>query len=139
MLKYMAGTTVITLAPTASVIEAAKVIKHKNIGSVVILDGGWPVGILTDRDIVVRVVEPGLDPKLISVEQVMSKHPLMLDEQTDVPAALEAMRKKGVRRALVVDGEMKLVGFFSLDDALFSLGHQMSDVAAIAKQGIPVH
>ena len=139
MLKHCANVAVIGLAPNASVSEAAGLMKTKNIGSVVILDEGWPVGILTDRDIVLRVVAVGLDPEATAVRQVMSKEPLMLDEHLDMPSALDALDKKGVRRALVVDEDMKLVGFFSLDDVLCGLGHQMNAVASIIKKEIQVH
>ncbi|MFN3813440.1 MAG: CBS domain-containing protein, partial [Aquificaceae bacterium] len=109
-----------------------------NIGSVVVLDDqSRPVGIITDRDVTLRVVYKGLDPKTTPLEQVMTKDLFVLDENMGLFEALMFMKDKGVRRYPVVNSEGKLTGFFSLDDVLFLLGKEFSAVADIIQKSSP--
>lgn len=130
-LMEFARADVITLTPTASVADAASLMADMNVGSVVVTEGLKPVGILTDRDIVVRVVRRQLDPAETPVFRVMTPEPLVLEEQMSLFEALEEVKHKGVRRYPVVDYEGNLVGIFTLDDVLQLLGLEMSAVARV--------
>jgi CBS domain-containing protein len=90
-----------------------------------------PIGIVTDRDIVVEAMAKGVDPEEVTVGDVMSEHPLTASEEDDVAATLESMREQGVRRVPVMDAQSKLVGILALDDLLQVIAGCMSDVAAI--------
>lgn len=130
-LLSLAHHNVITIEPDKSVTEAAKLMAEKNIGSVVIAINENPVGILTDRDIVIRVIYRDLDPKTTQVRDVMSRNLVTLNQGVELFEALEVMKDKGLRRYPIVDADNKLSGFFSLDDVLYLLGLEMSAVARI--------
>ncbi len=133
--KNFARKDVLTLKPTESVYEAISLMKERNVGSVVVVDSqNKPVGIITDRDIALRVAYRGLDPKAVPIEQVMTKDLSVLDENMGLFEALMFIKDKGVRRYPVVNSEGKLTGFFSLDDVLFLLGKELSAVADIIQK-----
>ncbi len=133
-LMEFAQAEVITLPPTARVSDAAALMADMNVGSVVVAEGMKPVGILTDRDIVVRVVRAGLDPDETPVFRVMTPEPLVLEEQMSLFEALEEVKHKGVRRYPIVDYEGNLVGIFTLDDVLQLLGLEMAAVARVVER-----
>ncbi len=123
---------VITIEPDKSVSQAAKLMVEKNIGSVVVAVDEIPIGILTDRDIVIRLVHEGLDPKNTLIRDVMSDNLVTLNQGVELFEALEVMKDKGLRRYPIVDTDNnKLSGFFSLDDVLYLLGLEMSAIARI--------
>ncbi len=130
-------TEVVTIPLGTSIAESAKLMKQKNVGSVVIIDDSKPVGILTDRDIAVRVVAEGKDPESTKVSEVMTENPETLNEDLGLFQALERMKEVGVRRFPIVNDRGELVGIITLDDVLYILGKEMSDVATILKKESP--
>ena len=122
---------VITSEPGTTVLDAAKLMKDKNIGCLVIIQDNKPVGILTDRDVMTRVVAQGGSPERMVVEEVMTPNPVTLASELGLFEALEVMKDKGVRRFPVVDVYGNLCGFFTIDDVLYLLGLEMSAVARI--------
>ncbi|RME09464.1 MAG: CBS domain-containing protein [Aquificota bacterium] len=137
-LKSFARKEVITLRPDNMVYDAVRLMKEKNVGSVVIVDeDNKPVGIITDRDVVIRVVYDGLDVKNTPLERVMTRGLSVLDEDMGLFEALRFMKDEGVRRYPVVNSEGKLTGFFSLDDVLFLLGKELAAVADIIAKESP--
>lgn len=98
-----------TLAPDASCAEAATLMRQEDCGSIPIVDGSRLVGIVTDRDIVIRCVAAGKDPKTMPVSAVMSADPITISPDTDIDDASDLMADRQVRRLPVVDGG-KLVG-----------------------------
>lgn len=129
---------VITLKPSDSVFDAIKLMKEKNIGSVLIVDDeNRPVGIITDRDVVLRVVYEGLDPKTTALDKVMTRGLSVLEEGMGLFEALSFMREEGVRRYPIVDSDGKLIGFLSLDDVLYILGKELASVADILEKERP--
>lgn len=117
--------------------EAAKLMEQKNIGSVIVVGGGKPVGIVTDRDILLRVVNKGLDPEKTSVDKVMTKKIVTLREDMGLFEALEKTKKKGIRRFPIVDTKGKLQGIMTLDDILYLLGKEMANVSSIIEREGP--
>ncbi|ADI14911.1 CBS domain-containing protein [Truepera radiovictrix] len=128
---------VVTTGLRASVLEAAELLRARNVGCLVVVEGGKPCGILTDRDIALRVVAAGRDPKTTAVEEVMTPRPTVLEEELGLFEALEIMKDRGVRRFPVVDRYGQLSGFFTLDDVLYLIGLELSAVARIIDQGTP--
>ncbi len=103
-------------------LEAARLMRHYHVGDVVVVadaeDKKVPVGILTDRDIVIELVAEQVDPGSVSVGDIMSDRLLTVSENDELLATIEQMRNKGVRRAPVVDSAGELVGIITLDDML---------------------
>ena len=90
-----------------------------------------PVGILTDRDIVIELVAEQVDPQSVSVGDVMSDHLLIISESDELLDIIEQMRSKGVRRAPVVSKEGELVGILTLDDLLDVLAEAFNDLVLL--------
>ena len=115
-----------TLSTKATCAEAARRMKRQNIGSIVIEHDGAPVGMLTDRDLTLRLVADELDAGSVTVDQVMSAFPVFLTPQRDVRAALDVMVQMGVRRLPAVNAKGRLIGIISLDDILLDLAAQLA-------------
>lgn len=98
-----------TLTPQSTLGEAATLMKQEDCGSLPILEGGKLVGIITDRDIVVRAIADGKDPKSCKVSDVMSADPVTVSPDTSVDEAQRIMSERQVRRLPVVD-DGRLVG-----------------------------
>jgi CBS domain-containing protein len=107
---------VVTVSPHASVREAARLMREHNIGTLVVVDEGYPVGIITERDLATRVVALDLSGDT-PVEDVMSTQLITVSESTSIENVLDTMQKHGFRRLPVLkDG--KLVGILTLRDIL---------------------
>lgn len=125
-----------TLPPGATCAEAAQVMRDDNIGSIIVARGKEPLGIVTDRDLAVRVVAEGRLPADVNVESVMSMHPAFLAKQRTLDDVITTMRQLGVRRLPVVDESGNLEGILSLDDVLILLARQLSDLAEAVRAGL---
>uniref|UniRef100_A0A7C3F566 CBS domain-containing protein n=1 Tax=Candidatus Methanomethylicus mesodigestus TaxID=1867258 RepID=A0A7C3F566_9CREN len=90
--------------------EAARVMKSSGVASVLVRKKGEPVGIVTLKDILFRVVSEGKDPEKVRVEEVMSSPLITINEKEPVKRALEMMDQHNVHRLLVVDDKGKVVG-----------------------------
>jgi CBS domain-containing protein len=99
----------------APLTEAAQLMRERDIGNVLVADNGKLQGVLTDRDIVVRLVAEGTDPRSVVVGDVCSRDPICVGPQEDADQVLQLMRTRAVRRVPVVDGD-RLVGVVSLGD-----------------------
>jgi CBS domain-containing protein len=102
-------------SPRASVAEAAKAMAREDVGPIPVVDGERLVGILTDRDIVIRVVAEGRDPQSTSVGEVASRDLTTVSPDEDLDRALQLLAERQVRRLAVVEGEM-LVGVIAQAD-----------------------
>ena len=98
-----------TVEPDATLGEVATLMKQEDCGSIPVVEGGRLVGIVTDRDIVVRGIAAGADPKTQRVSKVMSSDPVTVGPNDDIDAAEKKMADRQIRRLPVVDGG-KLVG-----------------------------
>jgi CBS domain-containing protein len=98
-----------------SVYDAAKMIVENNRGSVVVTKGNESIGILTERDVMKKVVAKSLDPKSIKVKDVMSSPPVTIDKDRPLREAIEVMNRRKVRRMLVTENG-KIMGIFTLRD-----------------------
>ena len=115
---------------------AALLMRKHHVGDLVVVDGDGgqaiPVGILTDRDIVVSVVALGLDPASLQVGDIMSDDLLTCREDDDVYQTIEHMRVRGIRRVPVVNSSGALAGIVSADDLLEFLAEEMGDLSRIS-------
>ena len=110
---------VVTCSPEDSIIEVAQLMKNEDIGPVLIVDNddsNTLIGIITDRDIVLKVIADGQDPKTTRVGEAMSKKLVTCRPDDDVEVAMKAMAQYQLRRIPVVDDNMKLVGIISQAD-----------------------
>ena len=98
-----------TLGPEATLGEAATLMRQEDCGSIPIVDGGRLVGIVTDRDIVIRAVAAGKDARSTKVSEVMSADPVCISPDTDVDEAADVMADRQIRRLPVVE-DGKLAG-----------------------------
>jgi CBS domain-containing protein len=111
--------------------EIAKRMRERHVGSVIVVpreSSGAPVGVLTDRDIVVEVLAAGLDYRTVSVGEVMTREPATVREDDDVVDALRIMRTYGVRRLPVLSRSGALAGIVAIDDLLQFFAGQVDDV-----------
>ena len=96
--------------------EAAQAMRDQGIGDVVVTSGPTMVGLVTDRDIVVRAIAEDLPPKKTTLGSITAHELIMVEQSATVEEALQAMRERGVRRLLVCDADRKVVGIISLSD-----------------------
>ena len=106
---------VISVDPGSTVSDASKTISKHNIGSVPVAQNGNVCGILTDRDIVLRCIAEGRDPKSIKVADVMTSPLVSVTSTETIETAMQTMASEQVRRMPVVDAG-RLVGFVSMAD-----------------------
>ena len=116
-----------TIAPHATLAEAAKKMASQDIGSLpVCAERRRVVGIITDRDITVRAVARGMDPNSTRVEEVMTRDVLSCSSEAEVEQACELMEKRQVRRLLVTGQDDTPVGIVSLGDIALCLRESQS-------------
>ncbi|MBZ5601919.1 MAG: CBS domain-containing protein [Acidobacteriia bacterium] len=118
-----------------SVQDAAKLMREHHVGDLIVTDRAngkrKPIGIVTDRDIVIEVMAQGLDPTRISIEDIMAPELVSAREQDGVWETIEKMRTKGVRRVPVVDAEGTLAGIIAVDDLIELLADELGDLAKV--------
>jgi len=107
----------VTISRSNSVVDAAKLMESADVGSVPVVDGGTPVGILTDRDIAIRVVAQGRDPNSTKVGDIATDQPYYVEPGQDLDEALELMAYRKVRRLPVVEDGL-LVGMLAQADVV---------------------
>ena len=117
-----------TLPPHASCAEAARRMGRENIGSVVIEKDGAPIGVVTDRDLALRVIAQELDPASVTVDRVMSPFPAFSNSHRGIREALDVMLEMGVRRLPAVNAKGKVIGMLALDDILIELADELGKV-----------
>jgi CBS domain-containing protein len=117
---------------------AARRMAERRVGTLVILDHrDEPIGILTDRDLVVRVLAQGKDPRQTRVDEVMTRGLTTVSEATPIEHALALMRAGGFRRLPVTGGDGTLTGLVSLDDILSLLAEEFFNVGALVEKEMP--
>ena len=110
---------VLTLGPRASVREAAGAMTRINCGSVLIMEPPHSLlGIVTERDLMTRVLAKALDPELTQVHEIMTPNPLCVPPEMRVSDAVVIMLERGFRHLPIVAPEGKMMGVFSMRDAL---------------------
>jgi len=118
----------VTCSPETSLGEAARLMRNQHVGTVIVCESRRPVGIVTDRDIVLEVVAADLDARTVKVGEVMSRNPVTALEDDDVSWALKVMRDCGIRRLPVLKASGEVAGIIALDDLLASAATSLTDV-----------
>jgi CBS domain-containing protein len=126
---------VVTCARDSSVQELAQLMRDRHVGDVVVVDrgeaGAVPVGIVTDRDIVVRVVAKGLDVDAVTASDLMGEPLTTAFDSEGVYDAIWRMRNGGIRRLPVIDARGVLLGVVTMDDIAAHLATELADVVRI--------
>jgi signal-transduction protein with cAMP-binding, CBS, and nucleotidyltransferase domain len=128
---------VVVASPLDSVLEAAQLMRQHHVGDVVIVEHAdglkKPVGLVTDRDLVVEVMAAGIDPESIALGEIMSAELAMVGEEKGIFETIQYMRDQGVRRLPVVGQEGQLIGILALDDLLELISEELSELSHLVK------
>ena len=116
-----------------SVYEASQLMLRFSVGNVLVVENKHPAGILTDRDIIIRVVAQEKDPRKTLIGDIMSTPIVTIKESSGLGDAIRLMRSRGIRRLPVIDEEGQLAGIVTLDDLIELLAEEMSALAALIK------
>lgn len=131
--------TVRTVSPGDHAREAARRMREHGVGTLVVIDGSAPLeGIVTDRDLVIRVLATHADPESVPVADVMTRGPAAIRADAPVERALEIMADQKVRRIVVLDDEGGLVGLLALDDIVSHLVEEVDEVGRLIRRQVPV-
>ena len=125
--------------PETALIEAAQKMKSMDIGILPVCDGDRLVGVITDRDIAVRGVAQGYDPKTARVQEVMTPEVIYCFDDEDVKEAAKKMEEKQVRRLPVLNREKRLVGIVSLGDLAVRTGKEKLAGEVLERVSEPGH
>jgi CBS domain-containing protein len=96
--------------------EAARAMRERDVGDVVVTEGPTMAGIVTDRDIVIRAVADRKDPTETTLGEIASRDLVLIEQDASAQEAADVMRGRSVRRLLVCDADRQLVGIVSLGD-----------------------
>jgi CBS domain-containing protein len=119
----------VTFHPDTPVNELAKTMRKRSIASVVLVKEGKPVGIVTERDLVHRVLADGRDPSKLRAGEVCSKPVVAVSVYCDVEDAVDTMNDYKIRRLVVVDPDDKVAGMLTTDDLGFRLRNMSEELA----------
>jgi CBS domain-containing protein len=135
LLQELCTPDVVSCTADDSALYAAKLMRQHHVGDVVIVDDAEteqsPIGLVTDRDIVIEVLGKDLDPAKVTLREIMRKPAVIASTSEDVFQAVERMKTHGVRRIPVVDGTSKLAGILCLDDLLKRLAVDAANLAEV--------
>lgn len=149
-IKSLCRKEVLTVKPGTIIEDVTEIMEEKNIGCVIVSQDGtnWKemgirgakgFGIVTDRDIALKVINKRLDPKTTPIDTIMTTRNLVvLKEDMGLLEALEQVRNSAVRRFPVVDAEGNLEGIITIDDIIRLLGKEMADVAQVIENESPL-
>ena len=128
---------VVAINGKADAAAAAQLMRNEHVGFLIVYRDGdelqKPVGVLTDRDLVLAVMARDVDAHTVTVEDVMTRQPLIANESDELSDLLQAMRMAGIRRVPVVDVRGALVGIIAIDDAIDVITGLMCDISGSIK------
>lgn len=132
---------VVIAEPTETVVAAAALMRHHHVGDIVVVrraaHGNVPVGVLTDRDLVVEVLCQAVDKiHLLTVGDVISREPVCVAEDRGFDDLVQLMQERGIRRVPVVSSAGALVGIITFDDVIGIFAEQLSALATVARRQI---
>jgi CBS domain-containing protein len=128
------------IAETEPALTAARRMNERNVGTLVVVDGETrPVGIVSDRDLVLRVLAAGKDAAKTAVSDAMTPAPKVITESTPIEDALKLMRAGKFRRVPIVDSKGALVGLLSLDDILDLLAEEFVEIGQLIRKEHPTN
>ncbi len=124
---------VVTVPSRATLRECAELMRARHVGSLVLVDadGRRPIGVVTDRDIVIEAVAMGLDVATLTAGDIAARPVASIREDEDVIEAIARMRECGVRRLPVTGASGQLVGLLALDDLIEVVAEQADAIARV--------
>lgn len=126
---------VVYTTPQTSAAEAARLMRQYHVGNLIVAEEKagkrLPVGIVTDRDLVIEVMAQGISPVTVTVADMMSATLITAQESDDLMDTIKRMRAKGIRRIPVVGADSALVGILSVDDVIDLLAEELTDLARL--------
>ncbi len=129
---------VVIIGKEDTVIEAARLMRRHHVGSLVVVEERegkrYPVGVLTDRDIVVEIIAEEVSVEKLLVGDVMSFDPVTVREDMGVSETIKLMRDKGIRRIPVVDAEGAVAGILTVDDVIDLLAEELADLSRLVSR-----
>ena len=136
-LKNFCRKPLVKVAPETNITEACRLMEQNNVGSVVAEREGKLCGILTDRDIALRVAGAGKDPQKTLVKDIMTPDPIRISADKDLPQLTALMHTYHVRRVPIVNGFDTALGIVTLDDLIAQLGDEMSEIGKAISEEFP--
>ena len=137
-LSTIGSRAVVSAAPNATAAEIARLMGDRSVGSVLVVQHGHLVGIVTDRDLVLRVMAKGLDPRKVTVEDVMSSPVVCAAEEDGPHEAAASMREHKLRRLPILAKGGEILGILTFDDLVHHLGRTHAEMSeAIATFPVP--
>ena len=134
-LKTICNREVLIARKDDSILEAARLMRDHHAGDVVIVEdkngSRYPVGIVTDRDIVIELIAKNVDIDSVTLGDIMCRDIIIGKEEDEISDAVKMMRQKGIRRLPVVDDAGALVGIVTVDDIIDLISEQLNDLAGI--------
>lgn len=134
-LKTICNREVLIAQQDDTIVEAAKLMRDYHVGNVVVTEERnglrYPVGIVTDRDIVIELIAKEVDINSVTLGDVIYRGITVAKEDDDVDDTIRLMRQKGIRRLPVVDSDGALVGIVTMDDLVGLIAEQLKDIAGV--------
>lgn len=131
---------VIVVQQNENLTDAVKLMREHHVGDLVVVEdkgiGQVPIGIVTDRDILIQVLGEDIDPNELTVGDVMTHEPVTAFLDDAVQDSLKLMRKNGIRRLPVVDDSGYLVGILTVDDIIDLLAEEIGDLAWLIRNEV---
>ena len=124
-IKEIMTREVVTIHPDATVDEAAQQMSLHDVGMLPVFEGGQMLGVFTDRDITIRVVGEGRDPRKTRVRDIMTAEIVYCYDHEDVQEAVDSFGKMQIRRLPVLNRKKQLVGVLSIGDLAVDAGNKM--------------
>jgi CBS domain-containing protein len=110
------GAEIFDVTSATSVTNAVRKMNSHAIGCLLVIDDGRTVGVFTERDVLTRIIEPGLDPAETKVGEVMTRDPVSIDQEATLEEAMAVMRTRRFRHLVVTGEGGKLSGMLSIND-----------------------
>lgn len=132
-LKDFASSVVAVVEPETAALVVAQLMRKHHIGALVVVEAGEinkPVGIVTDRDLVLELMAEGLDPAVFTAGDIMSVDLVIASPEMDAMDAVQLMKTHRLRRLVMVDEAGRLVGIVTMEDVLELLTRELSNLAA---------
>jgi CBS domain-containing protein len=126
---------VVTVSPRNNILEACRLLEKHNIGCLVAQEDGRISGILTDRDIALKVTGGRKDPQMTKVGEIMSQNPVRIAVDKNIHELTSLMHAHHVRRVPIVDGGDKALGIVTMDDLIALLADEMLDLGKTVSEG----
>ncbi len=127
---------VVSCSGMTSLRRLAELMRERHVGAIVITSADGvskhPVGMVTDRDIVIEAIATGLDPDAITAADIISAPLVSVSEHDSLLDAIHRMRSRGVRRLPVIDQRGELCGIVAFDDLLHALAHELSTLVRVS-------